>query len=175
MVLAFIAAVRRAVRRGLGALWRVLSSDPEDRPWERAAVRIVVPFSFAAAGLVAVLVSYRADRPPAIAFGNHLIFSGELLLLAFYGLLLILVPLVRAIGGGELPIELTTRGARFSEREAEYSVATNQAVTERIGSFESAMADQEAKMKMLTRQTTAGMNDFGDELAAIRDQITSGQ
>src|ERR1700754_4769935 len=114
--------VGRLVLGVFEALWRALSSDPEDSPWERAAVRIVVPFAFVSAGLVATLVAYRTDQPPAVAFENRLIFAGELLLLAFYGVLLILVPLVRAIVAGELPIELTARGARFSEKVNEGSL-----------------------------------------------------
>jgi hypothetical protein len=116
----------RVVRSVLDVLWRGLSSDPEDLPWERAAVRVVIPIAFLSAGLFAALAAYRTDRPPAVAFENHLVFAGELLLLAFYGTLLVLVPLVRAIAGGELPIELTARGARFAERVAEESLASNQ-------------------------------------------------
>jgi len=121
----FLAAFGRAVRGVPDALWRALSSDPDDRPWERAAVRIVVPFAFVSAALVGTFVAYRTDRPPGVALENHLIFGGELLLFGFYGILLVLVPLVRAIAGGELPIELTARGARFAEGAAEESLAAN--------------------------------------------------
>jgi hypothetical protein len=107
--------IGRAIRRVLDGLWRALSSDPEDFPWERAAVRIVVPFAFVSAGLLATFVAYRTNHPPAVAFDNRLIFAGELLLLGFYGVLSVLVPLVRAIARGELPIELTAKGAQFSE------------------------------------------------------------
>jgi hypothetical protein len=88
----FLVGVGAAVRGVLASLWRALSSDPEDRPWERAAVRIVVPFAFVSAAMVARLVAYRTSQPPEVAFDNHLIFAGELLLLGFYGLLLVLVP-----------------------------------------------------------------------------------
>jgi hypothetical protein len=170
-VSAFFGVVSRAVRGVLDALWRALSSDPEDRPWERAAVRIVVPFAFVASGLVATLVAYRADRPPAVAFGNHLVFASELLLLGFYGMLLVLVPLVRAIGGGELPIELTARGARFAESAAEVSVATNQEIAGRVDSLEGAMADQEVEIDEHARQATEGLHDFEGELAALRGRL----
>jgi hypothetical protein len=138
----FLAASGRAARRVLDAFWRALSSDPDDRPRERAAVRIVVPFAFVSAGLVAAFVVHRTDRPPGVAFENHLIFGSELLLLGFYGMLLVLVPLVRAIAGGELPIELTARGARFSERMVEESAITNQEIRERLGSLEEDLANQ---------------------------------
>jgi hypothetical protein len=170
-VTAFFGAVSRAVRGILDALWRALSSDPEDRPWERAAVRIVVPFAFVSAALVATFVAYRTDRPPGVAFENHLIFGGELLLLGFYGMLLVLVPLVRAIGGGELPIELTARGARFSERVVEDSMTANQEIVERLGSLDEAMADQEAEVEGRARQAIDGMHDFAAELAALRGRF----
>ncbi|HJZ34941.1 MAG TPA: hypothetical protein VJ204_01615, partial [Solirubrobacterales bacterium] len=63
-VSAFLGVISRAVRGVLDSLWRALSSDPEDRPWERAAVRIVVPFAFVSAASVATFVAYRTDRPP---------------------------------------------------------------------------------------------------------------
>jgi hypothetical protein len=156
------------VRRVFEALWRALSSDPGDGPWERAAVRIVVPFAFVSAGLVATLVAYRTDRPPALAFENRLVFAGELLLLGFYGVLLVLVPLVRAIASGELPIELTARGARFSEREAEDSLALDRALWERLDSLEDGLADQEKKGEKRARQASEGMLDFEGDLAALR-------
>jgi hypothetical protein len=170
-VSAFFGVVSRAVRGVFDALWRALSSDPEDRPWERAAVRIVVPFAFVSAALVATFVAYRTDRPPGVAFENHLIFGGELLLLGFYGMLLVLVPLVRAIGGGELPIELTARGARFAETVVEESVATNQEIVERLESLEEAMADQEVEAEVRVRRANDGMHDLEAELAVLRDRF----
>jgi hypothetical protein len=170
-VSAFFGVVSRAVRGVLDALWRALSSDPEDRPWERAAVRIVVPFAFVSAALVATFVAYRTDRPPGVAFENHLIFGGELLLLGFYGMLLVLVPLVRAIASGELPIELTARGARFSERMVEESALTNQDIAERVGSLEQDLSIQIAKGEEDALRATRGMLDFEGELAELRNRL----
>jgi hypothetical protein len=170
-VSAFLARVGGAVRGVLEALWRALPSDPEDRPWERAAVRIVVPFAFVSAGLVATFVAYRTDRPPGVAFENHLIFGGELLLLGFYGMLLVLVPLVRALAGGELPIELTARGARFSERMVEESAVTNQEIRERLGSLEEDLANQLAHGENHALRATQSMLDFEGELADLRERF----
>jgi hypothetical protein len=170
-VSAFLAGVGGAVRAVLDALWRALSSDPEDRPWERVAVRVVVPFAFVSAALVARFVAYRTDRPPGVAFENHLIFGGELLLLGFYGMLLVLVPLVRALAGGELPIELTARGARFSERMVEEAAITNQDIAERVGSLEQDLANQTAKGEEDALRATQGMLDFEGELAELRKRL----
>jgi hypothetical protein len=170
-VSAFLVGVGAVVRGLLDSLWRALSSDPEDRPWERAAVRIVVPFAFVSAALVATFVAYRTDRPPGVAFENHLIFGGELLLLGFYGMLLVLVPLVRAIGGGELPIELTARGARFAEKAAEDSLRANREVFERLRSLEVDWAEQETRSEVDGREAIRSLSDFQDDLAGLRAQL----
>ena len=137
-------------------------------PGSGAAVRIVVPFAFVSAALVAWFVAYRTDRPPGVAFENHLVFGGELLLLGFYGILLVLVPLVRAIAGGELPIELTARGAQFSEWMVEESAITNQEIRERLGSLEEDLANQLAHGEKHALRVTQGMLDFEGELADLR-------
>jgi hypothetical protein len=167
----FLAAFGRAVRGVLGSLWCALSSDPDDRPWERAAVRIVVPFAFVSASLVAVFIAHRTDRPPGVALENHLIFGSELLLLGFYGMLLVLVPLVRAVAGGELPIELTARGARFAERMVEESTITNQEIRERLGSLEEDLANQLAHGNRHALRVTQSMLDLEGELADLRERF----
>jgi hypothetical protein len=167
----FLAAVGSVARGILDALWRGLSSDPDDRPWERAAVRIVVPFAFVSAALVGTFVAYRTDRPPGVAFENHLVFGGELLLLGFYGILLVLVPLVRAIASGELPIELTARGARFAEGAAEESLAANRELLERVRSVEVDLASQETKSEVDGREATRSLTNFEDDLAGLRAQL----
>jgi hypothetical protein len=167
----FLAAFGRAVRGVLDAVWSALSSDPEDRPWERAAVRIVVPFAFVSAALVATFVAYRTDRPPGVAFENHLIFGGELLLLGFYGMLLVLVPLVRAIGGGELPIELTARGARFAERAAEDSLRVNREIFERVRSVEVDLTAQETRSEVDGLEAARSVHDFEGDLARLQARL----
>jgi hypothetical protein len=170
-VSASFGVVSCAVRGVLDALWRALSSDPEDRPWERAAVRIVVPFAFVSAALVATFVAYRTDRPPGVAFENHLIFGGELLLLGFYGMLLVLVPLVRAIGGGELPIELTARGARFAERAAEDSLRVNREIFERVRSVEVDLTAQETRSEVDGLEAARSVHDFEGDLARLQARL----
>jgi hypothetical protein len=170
-VSAFLEALGRVVGGILDAVWRALSSDPEDRPWERAAVRIVVPFAFVSAALIATFVAFRADRPPAVALENHLVFASELLLLAFYGVLLVLVPLVRAISGGELPIELNARGARYAERAAEESLFSNSELLERIQILEVDLKEQEDRGERDGRQAARRAIDFESDLAGLRTRL----
>jgi len=159
-VSAFFGVVSRAVRGVLDALWHALSSDPEDRPWERAAVRIVVPFAFVSAALVATFVAYRAHQPPAVAFDNRLVFAGELLVLTFYGVLLVLVPLVRAIASGELPIEMNARGARYAEEGSQEALAANRELLERSLSTEGKLRDLEARSERNLRQAVQSATDL---------------
>ena len=51
---------------------------------------------------------------PAVALGSRELLSAERALILFYGFLLLFVPVVRAFHG-QLPIELSTRGARWQE------------------------------------------------------------
>jgi hypothetical protein len=170
-VRSLLGTVGRVVRGAFDALWRALSSDPEDRPWERAAVRIVVPFAFVSAGLVATLVAYRTDRPPAWAFENSLVFAGVLLLFGFYGVLLIFVPLVRAVASGELPIELTARGARFTEKGADDSLVANRELFERVQTIEADLAEQEARSESDGRQAARSVIDFEGDLGGLRARL----
>jgi hypothetical protein len=170
-VSAFLAGVGAAVRGVLDALWRALSSDPEDRPWERAAVRIVVPFAIVSATLVATFVAYRTDRPPGVAFENHLVFAGELLVLTFYGVLLVLVPLVRALAGSELPIELNARGARYAEGAVEDWLSSNRELLERIQVLEGDLREQEGRVESDGRKADRRAIDFERELAGLRARL----
>jgi hypothetical protein len=167
----FLAAVGSVARGVLDALWRALSSDPDDRPWERAAVRIVVPFAFVSAGLVATFVAYRADRPPAVAFENRLVFAGELLVLTFYGVLLVLVPLVRAIAGGELPIELNARGARYAEGAVEEWLSSNRELLERVQDLEEELREHEDRGERSNRRSVRRAIDLESDLAGLRTRL----
>lgn len=167
----FLAAFGRATLGVLGAVWRALSSDPDDRPWERAAVRIVVPFAFLSAVLLATFVASRTGRPPAVAFENRRVIAGELLVLTFYGVLLVLVPLARAIGGGELPIELNARGARFAERDAKEALVVNRDLFERVQVLEEELREQEDKDERDGRQADRRAIDLESELAGLRARL----
>jgi hypothetical protein len=168
---AFLAAVGSVARGLLEALWRALSSDAEDSPWERAAVRLVVPFAFVSAGLVATFVAYQADHPPAIAFENRLVFAGELLVLTFYGVLLVLVPLVRAIAGGELPIELNARGARYAEGAVEESLSSTRQLSERVEALEDELGEHEERSERSNGQSVRRAIDLESELAGLRRRL----
>jgi hypothetical protein len=84
---------------------------------ERVAVRLGIPALLVASSAGAVAVSWHATKSeiPGFAFGSHVVLAVQIALLFFYGALLLLVPLVRALVDGDLPIELSLRGARWKE------------------------------------------------------------
>ena len=84
---------------------------------ERTAIRLGIPALLVASTSGALVVSLRtsASTIPSFAFGSQVVLAVQLALLFFYATLLLLVPLIRALTDGELPIELSLKGARWSE------------------------------------------------------------
>jgi len=98
----------------------------------RTAIRLAIP----AAMLAAVAVGVAIPAPqnlPSPALGSRELLWLERTLVLFYGFLLLFVPLLRALAG-ELPIELSMRGARYADlsrdalAELEKRVAQTQAL-----------------------------------------------
>jgi hypothetical protein len=79
----------------------------------RTGIRIGIPAAGAAAIVIGIALPTSPDLP-ALALGNRELLWLERALVLFYGFLLLFVPAVRALQG-ELPIELSTRGARYAE------------------------------------------------------------
>jgi hypothetical protein len=86
---------------------------------ERGVVRVGIPVLLGLSCYAAIRVSHSTPKSeiPSFAFSSHVVLAVQLALLFFYALLLVSVPLVRAFLGGELPIELSLRGARFADKE----------------------------------------------------------
>lgn len=84
---------------------------------ERLIVRLGIPALLAASCTGAATVSWHATKSeiPSFAFHSHVVLAVQVALLFFYAGLLLLVPLVRALVDGDLPIELSLRGARWTE------------------------------------------------------------
>ena len=84
---------------------------------ERLIVRLGVPLLLVGSCAGAVDVSWHTPKSeiPSFALGSHLVLAVQVALLLFYGALLLLVPLVRALSDGDLPVELSLRGARWKE------------------------------------------------------------
>ena len=96
----------------------------------RRSIRIAVP----AAAFAALVLGIALPSPhslPGPALGSHELLWLERTLLFFYGFLLLFLPVVRALEG-ELPVELSTRGARY----AEASDDAIEALADRLGAAE---------------------------------------
>lgn len=83
-------------------------------------IRFATAFLFLAAATVAAVTGAPRDLP-SIALGQVAVYRVEVLLALVYGGLLLLTPLFHGLGG-RLPIEISHRGAKWSE-PAEEAVA----------------------------------------------------
>src|SRR5947209_13995623 len=95
----------------------------------RHAVRFVVP----GAAVAAITLGIALPVPhslPGPALGSRELLWVERAILFFYGFLLLFVPVLRALEG-VLPIELSTRGARYAE-------ASDDAIEEIVARLEDA-------------------------------------
>lgn len=107
---------------------------------ERALVRAIVAIALA----VAVIAFAFAPVPkslPAVALEQPSIYRLEVALLAFYGGLLFATPAASGLMRGRLPIEISTRGARFAE-EANHSDQVVEAATRQLEQTVDRLASQ---------------------------------
>ena len=79
----------------------------------RNAIRICIPVAALAAVGIGIGLPYPGHLP-SLALGSRELLWLERALVLFYGFLLLFVPVLRALAG-ELPIELSARGARYAE------------------------------------------------------------
>jgi hypothetical protein len=146
--------------------------DPKDQGVEKITVRILVPFTFLAAGVLAFEIAYHTDEVPGVAFSNHLVYGGLLFLVIFYGVLLLVLPLARAIFAGELPIELTTKGPRYQDRELASSRKAAEELEADLASMEGRVTED---IKATAGKTSAGINavraEAEQKLAALNGEI----
>jgi hypothetical protein len=83
---------------------------------DRWTVPAVISAAFAAAVIGGIFLPH-SGRLPGAALGTEWVLYTLRSLAIFYGLLLLVVPVIRAFRG-ELPVELSTRGARYEEASA---------------------------------------------------------
>lgn len=80
---------------------------------ERILVRLLIGATLSIAIFTAVLAPTSAL--PAVALGQLGLYRLEVALLAFYGCLLLITPAFSGLIHGRLPVEISTRGAKFAE------------------------------------------------------------
>lgn len=85
------------------------------------------------AALIGLALAPVPDDLPAPALGQPDLYRLEIALLIFYGCLALVTPAFSALAFGQLPIEISTRGAKFAEqaeRSAERDEVTQQDLEE---------------------------------------------
>ncbi len=129
---------------------------------ERTLVRLLIGTALCTALLVFALVPIPKDSAgspvlPAIALSQAGLYRLEMALLVFYGVLLVATPTFSGLVRGRLPIEITTRGAKFSE-DADQSA----------GLAESATRELERSVSVLAEE----LEEVGIELHRMRSEVT---
>jgi hypothetical protein len=93
----------------------------------RNLIRFLTCLALAAALSVAAAAPIPEDLP-AVALGQVAVYRLEIALLAFYGALLLITPAVSGLFRGQLPVEITTRGAKFADETNESADAARRAI-----------------------------------------------
>jgi len=96
----------------------------------RTQVRVLVGTALALA-LTACVVSPMPEELPAVALGQTNLYRLEVVLASFYGCLLLVTPAYSGLAAGRLPVEISTRGAKFAE-EADRSAAVSRVRIEEL-------------------------------------------
>lgn len=107
---------------------------------ERLFVRILVSACLCIALLACALVPVPAELPSP-AFEQAGLYRLEIALMFFYGTLLLVTPIFAGLTRGRLPIEISTRGAKFAE-DADRSTARNEAAINELEQTVHGLADE---------------------------------
>jgi hypothetical protein len=96
---------------------------------QRTLVRVLVGASLCLA-LTGWIGLPAPEELPAIALGQASLYRLEVALITFYGCLLILTPAYSGLAMGRLPIEISTRGAKFAEEADQWAKVDSSVVKE---------------------------------------------
>lgn len=121
---------------------------------EQTLIRILIGAALCVAVLTAVLAS--ASELPAVALGQTGLYRLEVSLLAFYACLLLITPAFSGLIRGRLPIEISTRGARFAEeadQSAELAGAKIKGLERTTDALAERLIDAHAEIKQLRGET----------------------
>lgn len=117
---------------------------------ERTLIRILIGVSVLVATVIAALAP--ASPLPAIALGQAWIYRLEVSLVAFYACLSLITPAFSGLIRGRLPIEISTRGAKFvseDERSAELDEAALERLERTISDLAQALANTQIETERL--------------------------
>jgi hypothetical protein len=106
---------------------------------ERLFIRIVISACICTALLACALAPIPADLP-SLAFGQAGLYRLEMAVMSFYGTLLLVTPTFSGLVRGRLPIEISTRGAKFAV-DADHSTERNEAAIKELEQTVDVLAD----------------------------------
>ncbi|MGN6201362.1 MAG: hypothetical protein ACTHNY_03030 [Solirubrobacterales bacterium] len=129
---------------------------------ERLLIRVLIGIALAIAliafALTPVPVNAHGDPAlPAPALEQVILYRLEVALLAFYGCLLLVTPALSGLLRGRLPIEISTRGAKFAADADETAAETEAAIRAAERSI---------------RQLSQGLKDAQIEIESLQELST---
>ncbi|HEU4461111.1 MAG TPA: hypothetical protein VFR75_00825 [Solirubrobacterales bacterium] len=124
----------------------------------RNFIRVLVGAALCAA-LVAFALAPVPDGLPAVALQQPVLYRLEVALSVFYGGLLLVTPAVSGLINGHLPVEISTRGAKFAE-EFDHSDEASRAAIEKLERSSNRLAERVAATE--------------NSIARIRKGVTTG-
>lgn len=118
----------------------------------RNFIRVFVGTALCAA-VAACAVAPAPEHLPAVAFEQKALYRLEVALLVFYGGLLLITPVFSGLIYGRLPIEISTRGAKFAEEDERWTELDEVAIRKLegdIADLAQALADTQIKTERLS-------------------------
>lgn len=131
---------------------------PNWRGFEPNVIKVGVVLAVLTAVMGGIFIPTPA-KLPAAALGSEELLWALRALVIFYGFLLLFVPLMRGLKG-QLPIELTFRGARYEE----LTTTSLGALETRVGKLEPAVAASSDVVQTAVQR----LGELEDELARLR-------
>ncbi|HEY2053070.1 MAG TPA: hypothetical protein VGH14_03940 [Solirubrobacterales bacterium] len=150
---------------------------------ERMIVRVGIPTLLLASCAGAAVVSWRAGTSeiPGFAFHSHVVLAVQIAILFFYGALLLFIPLVRALIDGDLPVELSLRGARWKEElfgAGDETLARQVAAEERSARAEGYLKEEIRRLKNEFREGALAQEEITDKalrrIKALEEELGVG-
>jgi hypothetical protein len=127
----------------------------------RTLVRVLVGAALSLALAACTALPLPQDLP-AIALGQGGLYRLEVALAIFYGFLLLLTPAYSGLASGRLPIEISTRGAKFAaeaDEGVERGAATIEKLEQRLAHLDAALANVQIEMNWVRNRDHVTRHD----------------
>ncbi len=116
----------------------------------RSLIRVLTGAALTVALAAAFLIPI-PEELPAVAIRQAILYRLEAALLVFYGCLLLITPAFSGLLRGRLPVEISTRGAKFAE-EADQSAKSSGKRIEKLRGLIDDLTDRQDKADIQIKQ-----------------------